>query len=375
MATATLLSRYCADGASLMSCLQCGACTASCNLAAKGNLFPRRQLTLFQLGQKDRLMADPNIWFCFNCTDCSAQCPANARPGRIMAGIRQMAVEHYSTPRFLGRFSREPKGFPVLFLMATLLLLAAIAIGGSFSPQVSPVRYASLLPHLTLNLFFCGTAGFALISAIAGAAKAWKAFAGESLWRADLEHLYPAARTVMRDTLLHKSFSGCQQFPLSRWAHLSMFYSFLVLFALAGVAAMLILVGSPYPFGALHPLKIIGNTAGVAMILGNVYFLYQRRLASRNGDPSSWSDWALLLNLLLVSVSGMLVEVFRYADIANLAYPTYFAHLVFVFVLFVGLAHSKLAHVVYRTMALTSRQYEALADMTRAHLEKRKVAA
>ncbi len=378
-AAAALLSRYCADGASLMSCLQCGMCTASCNLAEEGNMFPRRQMTLLQLGQKDRLVADPSIWLCFNCEDCASKCPANARPGRIMAGIRQMAVEHYSAPRFLGRFVNQRKGIAWMALVAVLMLLAAIFVGGSFSPQASPVRYANMLPHLTLNILFCVASGFAAIGAAIGASRAWKAFSGEAIWEADLGHLSKAVRTATREILTHKNFSECQQFPLSRWAHGAMFYGFMTLFLLAGVAATFLLVGAPYPFPALHPLKIAGNVAAALMIFGSVYFLWQRRRAARNGDPSSWFDWALLLDLLLLTVSGILVEIFRYANIGTLAYPTYFVHLIFAFVLLIGLAHSKLAHVVYRTVALTARQYDALSARARAHsqthLETRRMAA
>jgi hypothetical protein len=57
-AAAALLSRYCADSASLMACLQCGMCTANCNLAEEGSLFPRRQMTFLQLGQKESLAAE-----------------------------------------------------------------------------------------------------------------------------------------------------------------------------------------------------------------------------------------------------------------------------------------------------------------------------
>jgi quinone-modifying oxidoreductase subunit QmoC len=81
------------------------------------------------------------------------------------------------------------------------------------------------------------------------------------------------------------------------------------------------------------------------------------------------------LDLLLVSVTGMLTEVFRYADIATLAYPTYFVHLVFACVLLVGLPYSKLAHVIYRTLALTARRYEQLTALGLTHLENRRVTA
>jgi quinone-modifying oxidoreductase subunit QmoC len=231
-----------------------------------------------------------------------------------------------------------------------------------------------MFPHLTLDLFFFAATGLAASSAISGASRAWTAFAGEPPWRMDIRHFIPALCSAVREILAHRKFSECEQFPLSRWAHVAVFYGFLTLFALAGVVAMLVRVGLPYPFPVLHPLKIVGNLAAGLVILGTVYFLYQRRRASANDDPSSWFDWMLLLNLLLLSITGMLTEVFRYADIAALAYPTYFVHLLFAFVLLVSLPYSKLAHVVYRTLALTARRYQGLAETAGAHRENRRVA-
>ena len=188
-----LLRPYGNGTASLPSCLQCGACTARCNLAQDGRLFPRRQMTLLQLGQRDDLVADLSIWLCLNCEECSSTCPVNVRPGHIMAGIRQMAVEHYAAPRLAARFLNRPVSRAFAWLAAIVLLLAAVALGGSFAPQASPVRLASMLPHRTLNLFFGAVVGLALLGALRGAARAWKAFLGEALWAADLRRLSRAA--------------------------------------------------------------------------------------------------------------------------------------------------------------------------------------
>lgn len=373
-AVAVLVSSYCSDSASLASCLQCGMCTASCNVAEEGSLFPRRQMTFLQLGQKESLVTDPDIWLCFNCTDCSSRCPANARPGRIMAGIRQMVVEHYAVPGFMGRLVNGPKSFPLVVFTPALLLLAAIAIGGSFTPPRSPVHYASMLPHLTLNLVFLAATGLAAIGALWGAARAWTAFVGEPFRRVHLRRLMPALGSAGREILAHRRFSKCEQFPHSRWAHAAVFYGFLSLFLLAGLVATLTPLGLPYPFPFLHPLKIVGNLAAILLILGIVYFLDQRRRASASrADPSSWFDWVLPLELLLVSVTGVMTEVFRYTDSAALAYPTYFVHLVLACALLVSLPYSKFAHVIYRTLALTARQYRGLGDVAGADLKNRRV--
>jgi quinone-modifying oxidoreductase subunit QmoC len=335
----------------------------SCHLAeTDGLLFPRRQMTLLQLGEVDKLLADPAVWFCFNCGDCTSRCPANAGPGRIMAAIRRLAVEQYSVPCGWSRLANRRRGFLGMLLAAAALLLAAIALGGSFSPQISPVRYASMLPHFTLNLFFGTVAALVGVTAVIGAAGAWKAFTGEPLWRAHASRLIPSVVFAGRQIATHQQFSACQQFPLSRWAHISLFYGFVTLLALAGVAAMRIAVGAPYPLPAAHPLKILGNLAAVGVVGGGVYFWAQRQVASQERDRSSWFDWVLLLELLLVSVTGVLSEILRYANVAVLAYPTYFLHLVFAFVLLAGAANSKLAHVLYRTVALTAEHYKSESE-------------
>jgi quinone-modifying oxidoreductase subunit QmoC len=362
-ATATALLRPYGNGtASLASCLQCGACTARCNLAEERHLFPRRQMTLLQLGQKEDLVADLSIWLCFNCAECSCTCPVNVRPGHIMAGIRQMAVEHYATPRFAAKLLNRAGYRPLAFLLSIVLLLALTLFGGSFTPRTSPVHFASMLPHRTLNVFFGAVAGLVLLSALLGATRAWKAFLGEALWTAGLRRFLRAAWAAAGEILTNRRAEECHQFPLSRWAHLSILYGFLTLLALSGVAAILILTGAPYPLPAWHPFKIAANLAAALVILGSLYFLGERQRASRKGDTSSWADWALLADLLLVGVTGVLTEIFRYANSARWAYPTYFAHLAFVFVLLAGLPYSKLAHVVYRGLALTAWQYQALAE-------------
>jgi quinone-modifying oxidoreductase, subunit QmoC len=375
-ATAALLTEYCADGNSLMSCLQCGACTVNCQLAENdGALFPRRQMTLLQLGEADKLIVDPAVWLCFNCADCTSRCPAQAGPGRIMAAVRRLAVEHYSWPRGWARLANQRRGSLCIVLAAIALLLTAIAFGGSFSPQVSPVRYASMLPHFTVNLFFGAVAGVVIIAAVTGAARAWRAFTGEALWRASAGRLHRSLASVIGRIAAHEQFSACQQFRLSRWAHAAVFYGFIALLVLAGVAAMLIAFGAPYPLPAFHPFKIAGNVAAAMIIAGSLYFWLQRRRASRNSDASSWFDWVLLLELLAVSVTGVLAEVFRYVNVAALAYPTYFLHLVFVFALLASTASSKLAHVFYRTVALTAEQYKGVAKAPVGELAPRRMAA
>jgi len=291
-----------------------------------------------------------------------------------MAAIRRLAVEQYSMPPWWSRLANQRQGFVGMLMAGIALLLATIAVGGSFSPQISPVRYASMLPHVTLNLFFGALSTLVMVTAVMGTARAWKAYTGEVVWKTDAGRLMNSLASVLREVATHRQFSACRQFPLSRWAHVCVFYGFATLMALAGVAATLIAFGASYPLPASSPFKIAGNIAAVLIIGGTSYFWAQRRRAGNEKD-ASWFDRVLLLQLLLVSITGVLAEIFRYANLAVLAYPTYFLHLAFVFVLLAGCANSKLAHVFYRTVALTAEQYIAIPDASVAGLDARRVAA
>jgi quinone-modifying oxidoreductase subunit QmoC len=213
---------------------------------------------------------------------------------------------------------------------------------------------------LALNIFFSALAALALAGVGVGACRAWAAYEGEPLWQARPWVILRALWAVLADVSAHRRFLDCDEHRPRTFAHLGMFYGFLGLAGLAGVAALLIATGGQYPFPALHPLKILGNVAAGLMILGTAYFVYRRWAATVRGEPSTYFDWLLLVNLLLVGITGVLCEVFRYGNVPLLAYPAYFVHLVLVFVLFASAPYSKLAHACYRILALTSGQYRAL---------------
>lgn len=100
-------------------------------------------------------------------------------------------------------------------------------------------------------------------------------------------------------------------------------------------------------------IKVMANVGALLMFFG-LYRLTKRRL---NLDPdkqgSSFYDWYLLTMIWIVASTGMGAQILRLLDIAVLAYPVYFVHLVAVFMLIAYLPWSKLGHLVYRTVALS----------------------
>jgi quinone-modifying oxidoreductase subunit QmoC len=106
------------------------------------------------------------------------------------------------------------------------------------------------------------------------------------------------------------------------------------------------------PLPLYNPIKIMALVGGVLLLIG-IYKLTKRRLnldAQKHG--SSYYDWYLLGVIWAIAVTGLLCVLLRWTNIAVLAYPCYYIHLISVFLLIAYLPWSKLGHLVYRTMAL-----------------------
>ncbi|MBE9550501.1 MAG: heterodisulfide reductase, partial [Proteobacteria bacterium] len=112
----------------------------------------------------------------------------------------------------------------------------------------------------------------------------------------------------------------------------------------------------PYPM--LSPPKFIGNLSALALGIGMLLVIFKRKKDEAEGTQvGSYADWSLIWMIVAVTVTGIVSEVTRLIGIGFVAYPVYFAHLVFVFCLFLYLPYSKLAHMVYRTTAMVYAKY------------------
>jgi quinone-modifying oxidoreductase subunit QmoC len=105
----------------------------------------------------------------------------------------------------------------------------------------------------------------------------------------------------------------------------------------------------------LNPVKWLANVSGIALIIGAALMIKNRM--AKTDQTSSYKDWYLLGLVLGLGVTGMLTEMTRLGGLAGITYFMYFIHLVFVFNLFAFLPFSKLAHLVYRTVAMGYNEY------------------
>jgi quinone-modifying oxidoreductase subunit QmoC len=136
------------------------------------------------------------------------------------------------------------------------------------------------------------------------------------------------------------------------------FFGFLGLFATTNlVLVLLYLFGIETPLPLTNPVKILGNVSAVAAFIGCSLIILKRLTDSENTGNTTPFDWAFINVLFATVITGILSQLFRLADIAVLAYSTYFIHLVFVFFLLTYAPFSKFAHIFYRTVAIVYSKY------------------
>ena len=122
---------------------------------------------------------------------------------------------------------------------------------------------------------------------------------------------------------------------------------------------------SPFRFGYGTPIKIFGLVGAVTIIAGTFLMMSNRFKNAEKVGLGSYFDWLLIGLIGVIGVSGTLAWGTRVANMAGLAYPIYFIHLVGVLSLFLYLPFSKLAHIFYRGAALSFNKYsgrEAAAE-------------
>ena len=80
------------SGQKILSCYQCGKCSAGCRAAFAMDLAPRQIMRAIQLGLEEVVLDCNSYWVCLQCQVCSARCPREIDIARVMESLRQMAV-------------------------------------------------------------------------------------------------------------------------------------------------------------------------------------------------------------------------------------------------------------------------------------------
>ncbi len=345
-----------AGGCSLKKCYQCATCAVVCKLSPDDKPFPRKEMINAQWGLKDKLVSDPDIWLCHQCSDCTAYCPRGAKPGEVIGAIRKLSIAHYAFPKFLAMMVGQIKYLPLLIAFPVLVLLAVLAATGHLNIPPGEIVFGHFLPHTHIDAIFIPVAMFATLVFAGGVIRFWKSLQTQCNGKCEKGGLIPSPSSiipVILEILAHSRFNKCEVNKGRALAHIGVLYGFIGLAITTALAVFyLYILGQHSPYPQLSPLKIIGNVSGIMLLIGITLMVINRFKVKVKASIGSYFDWLFIGVIYVVVLSGLLAEITRLANIAILAYPIYFIHLVSVFFLFFYAPYSKLAHVVYRTIAL-----------------------
>ncbi|QEE15320.1 CoB--CoM heterodisulfide reductase subunit C [Promethearchaeum syntrophicum] len=74
----------------ILSCIQCGTCSASCESGRWTALKTRMIIRKVILGDLS-VLEDPDIWLCTTCYNCYERCPRNLKPTEVIIELRNYA--------------------------------------------------------------------------------------------------------------------------------------------------------------------------------------------------------------------------------------------------------------------------------------------
>lgn len=365
-------------GESLKKCYQCATCSVVCNLTPENKPFPRKEMLYAQWGLKDKLLPNPDIWLCHQCSDCTAYCPRGAKPGEVLNAVRKLSIEHYSVPQFLGKAVGSKQHLVILLAIPVVIFLIILASLGHLNLTKIPlnekgqISYHEFLPSLYIDSVFVPIAIFAVVCLAMGISRYWKDMlraAGPVTPKMSISN---AIVSTINEILSHSRFEKCNLTKIRKISHFLVFYSFIGL-AITTAWAVVYLYGPPImkllglkpfswmlgpsPYPLTNPVKWLANASALGLLVGISLVISNRLKNQEKAGKGGYYDWLFIYIVFAIMATGILSELLRLANIAVLAYITYFVHLVVVFFLFAYAPFSKMAHMVYRATAMVFAKY------------------
>ena len=358
------------------ACMQCGSCTVSCDLVGNGASFPRKQLRYALFGLKKMIQSGLEPWICYFCGDCSKACPRETEPGEAMMTLRRYLTAQYDWTGLSKRFyTSKLWELGALFVVAAFMTLLIFLFHGPLViERVELNTFAP--PHMvhTFDITLFIVLAFFLLSntfrmywfnmhpnssvripdVIRGFKKDGFGYIehnGEKI-RIPMRLFLLEVKTLFLHFFTQKLFLSCKK-NMGRWIkHLLLVSGYLLMLLLVVVLLLWFQTDNIYPL--THPQRWLGYYATAVLLFTTIEILIARfRKREQIHKFSDFSDWLFPLLILLTTVSGILVHIFRYMGLPLATYYTYAAHLaIAVAMLAVEVPFGKWSHLVYRPLAV-----------------------
>jgi heterodisulfide reductase subunit C len=87
------------SGERILTCIQCGTCSASCPLTDRMDHAPRELFALIRDGDMQAVLISNTPWYCVSCYQCAVRCPREIPVSDLMYTLKQMATDQRMAPK------------------------------------------------------------------------------------------------------------------------------------------------------------------------------------------------------------------------------------------------------------------------------------
>ncbi|HAH07885.1 MAG TPA: 4Fe-4S ferredoxin [Elusimicrobia bacterium] len=332
------------------ACYACGSCAAVCALSKDSALFPRKSMRHVQVGLREPLLASLDPWLCYYCGDCSKTCPRQTEPGESMMTLRRFLTAQYDWTGLSARMYQSPAW--ELGALAAVGAFMALLIALFHGPMVMDrVELNTFAPVMTVHFFdwaMAAVLSFFLLSNVAR--MIWNTmFRGGSA--APLQSYIEEAWSLAWNGATQIRFRECGK-NTARWAK-----HFLLVTGYGLMFVMIVLFLPWFQTDAIHPIwhpqRWLGYYATAVLAVFTAEILWSRmKKEEQIHRYSDLSDWLFPILLLLTTLTGIAVHIFRYAGWPLATYYAYAVHLIVcVPMLVIEVPFGKWAHLTYRPLA------------------------
>lgn len=344
-------------------CYNCGKCTSVCSLTEDGSLFPRRVIRYLQLGARDRLKEDPSPWNCYYCGDCSTSCPRGAEPAEIMMGVRRWLTAEYDTTGMSRRLYINMKAVWIAVAFWAILPLIMFGlmhtVAKSWIERTWDVEIAVVTENVQLNKFapveFIETIAHAffiylVIILAQGSFNMIRHIRNDQYIKKAgfIDYIKEGFARIWEIASIKKWRECDNDERMRKWKHWIIVLSYLSMFIIITLFLDWFQVDKIY--GIENPQRWVGYLLTIGLLYGSLEPMIGRiRKKEQIHKHSHHTDWMFLILIFLVTLTGILVHIFRYADMPMATYISYALHLS-VDAVFLGtqLGIGKWTHIFYR---------------------------
>ncbi len=365
----------------ISACFNCGNCTAVCPLSQDSTAFPRRMIRYAQLGQPRHLAASRELWLCYYCAECSDTCPRQAEPGEFMASARRFAIASFD-PTTIARRVYRSSAFTWTLLTVVFAALLAIMLAGSPgwpSGRVTSDALLTFVPYETIHWLGIGVGVVAAALTVATVVNMlWAISRAPSPGGLGVPDAKPgvfplapalgALKTTVLEILGQGRYRDCESekpvrpapLPARRW-----FAHYCIMMGMVGLAlatALDYLFKTPGSYEPIwSPVRLLGTIAGAALLYGATVAAIQRlRKADKYSSHTMLTDWLFLGFLWAIGLTGFVLELADYATLSSWVGVVFLVHVALAMELILLLPFTKLAHIVYRPLAIWFTEFRRL---------------